>query len=570
MKVSKELFTGAEIILKSLEKEKIDIVFGYPGGAVLPLYDALYNNKNIKHVLTRHEQGAGHAADGYARATGKIGVAFATSGPGATNLVTAIATASMDSIPMVFITGQVARRYLGKQGFQEANIVEIVKPITKYSKLITKIEDLTGEIKKAFRIANSGRKGPVLIDIPKDVMSEKMEFEYPLDIAYRVEAYGENSAKYSQLAELLKASEKPLLFVGGGAIDAVDEVRELVEIMKCPLIYSLMGKGVLPDSHPLNIGMLGMHGTGTANYAVSHCDLLFAIGARFDDRATGEELSFATKAKIIHLDIDKKEFNKNIKTTLSLHDDSALGLHKLLKFLQDDQVKPQMPWIEQVSRWQENHPLVLGKDEGVIKPQEVLLAINKAAECLQESDQELYLTTEVGQHQMWAAQYFKAETPRSFITSGGLGTMGFGLPSSLGIQLGKTKDLVVVLAGDGSIQMNIQELMTIRENNLPIKIIVVNNRSLGMVRQWQKLFFNENYSSTLFHHENSQPDFIKLALSYGIEGIRVENKDELQGVIEEAFKNRRPQLIEVIVDGEENVYPMVPAGSGNDTMIFND
>lgn len=553
-------YNGADIILKCLEEENVDTIFGYPGGAVLPLYDALYKNKNIKHILTRHEQGAGHAADGYARATGRTGVAFATSGPGATNLVTAIATAQMDSIPVVFITGQVARRYLGKQSFQESNIVDIVKPITKYSYQVKNVEELASEMKKAFRIANTGRKGPVLIDVPKDITVDKTYFEYPVEVNFKPERWGEKEHTYEIVAKMLSDAKKPLIYVGGGARDASDEVKKLAEKLKAPLIYSLMGKGVLSDKHPLNIGMIGMHGTGAANYAVHECDLMFAIGARFDDRATGDEVNFAKNAKIIHLDIDKKEFDKIIKGDIHLHDDSAIGLFKLLKVMENEVFSHQTAWLKQIEKWQENHPLIYDKS-GKIKPQEVIEAINTA------SEGRAYLTTDVGQHQMWSAQYYEASSARHFMTSGGLGTMGFGLPAAVGAQMGLEEELVVSISGDGGIQMNSQEMMTVRANNLPIKIVLLNNSSLGMVRQWQKLFFEERYSHTLFK-EDDQPNFVMLAEAYGIKARRISDRANLVAEMTEAFNEPGPQFIEVVVDNEENVFPMVPAGASNDRMIF--
>ncbi len=551
---------GAEIILKCLEEENIDIIFGYPGGAVLPLYDALYKNNNIRHILTRHEQGAGHAADGYARVTGRTGVVFATSGPGATNLVTAIATAQMDSVPLVCITGQVARHFLGKQSFQESNIVDIVKPITKYSYQIENVEELATEIRKAFRIAGTGRKGPVLIDVPKDITVDKAIFEYPVEVNYKTEKWGESENTYQQVANELMDCKKPLIFVGGGAQDAGDEVKELAERLKSPVTYSLMGKGVLSDNHPFNIGMLGMHGTGAANYAVNECDLMFAIGARFDDRQTGDQINFAKNAKVIHLDIDKKEFNKNVKSHMQLHDDSAIGLFKLLKVMKDENYSHQKAWLMQIDTWRKNHPLIYIKNE-LIKPQEAIEAINIA------SEGKAYVTTEVGQHQMWSAQYFTASSSRHFITSGGLGTMGFGLPAAMGVQLGKQGELVVAIAGDGSIQMNSQELMTISANNLPIKIVLINNKSLGMVRQWQKMFFEERYSCTLFE-DLDQPDFVMLANAYGINARRIIERADLVSEMTAAFNEPGPQFIEVVVDSGENVFPMVPNGAANDRMIF--
>ena len=555
-----ELLSGSEIILRALEEENVDLVFGYPGGAVLPLYDAIYKSDKLRHILTRHEQGAGHAADGYARASGRTAVAIATSGPGATNLVTAIANAHMDSVPIVFITGQVARRYLGKQSFQEAAMVEIVQPITKYAVQVNDVEDLAYEIRKAFRLASTGRKGPVLIDVPKDVTVDKAYFDYPNEVSYKKERWGEGEGKYRQVAELLKEARKPLIFVGGGAKDAGDEVREVAERLKAPVTYSLMGKGVLGDEHPLNIGMIGMHGTGAANYAVAECDVMLAVGVRFDDRETGDEANFATGARIIHLDIDRKEFNKNVRNTISLHDDSAVGLFKLLKIIRDEEYSHQDHWIKQIAGWQEKHPLTYAR-VGNIKPQEVMEAINAA------SQGKAYVATDVGQHQMWAAQYIQVPSARHFITSGGLGTMGFGLPAAMGIQTAQPEELVVAVVGDGGLQMNSQEMMTIRANNLPVKIVLVNNKSLGMVRQWQKLFFEERYSHTLFR-EDDQPNFVMLAESYGIMARRIEKREDLYAEMEKAFQAPGPQFIEVVTDDEENVFPMVPAGKPNDSMIF--
>lgn len=554
--------TGAEIVLKCLEEEDVDVVFGYPGGAVLNIYDALYKNENIRHILSRHEQGAGHAAEGYAKASGRVGVVIATSGPGATNMVTSIANAQMDSTPLVVITGQVNQGLLGKQSFQEANITEIVKPITKYTVLIDNIKEISSEIQKAFRIANSGRKGPVLIDIPKDITGERYEFNYVRELGKKSEKIGDSSNKYAEAMDLLRDAKYPLIYVGGGVKGAQDEISELVKMTNTPLVYSLMGKGAYHDREPLNLGMIGMHGTALANKALSKCDFLLGIGVRFDDRATGHVENFAKNAKIIHIDIDKGELRKNIPTYINIHDDSGFALLKLIRLGAEMSFPKRDLWFSRLELWKEQHPTVL-KREGKIKPQEVMEAVNIV------SGGNGYVTTEVGQHQMWAAQYISVKSQSRFITSGGLGTMGFGLPAAIGAQVAHEDKMVFALCGDGSIQMNSQELMTISANRLPIVIIILNNKSLGMVKQWQKIFYEGRLSETTFT-EDSQPDFVALGKAYGIKSYKIDKREVLLEAITKSVEKREPILLEIMCDEEENVYPMVPAGASNEDMLYED
>jgi len=562
--IRKENITGAEIILAALEAEGVDTLFGYPGGAVLPLYDALYHNKNIRHVLTRHEQGAAHAADGYARSTGRPGVVFATSGPGATNLVTGLANAMMDSVPMVAITGQVARSLLGKDSFQEANITGITIPITKYSYLVQDVKDLARVIREAFHIATSGRPGPVLIDIPKDVTTQRADFVYPPEMdlpGYRTET----PLKDPEVDEALKviaSSRRPVMFVGGGVRNAgaSSEVRRLAETLNIPVIYSLMGKGVMPDDHELTVGMVGMHGVATANYAMSHCDLILGIGVRFDDRVTGDLATFAPDAKIVHIDVDPAEIGKIVSCCAPVHGDARPVVARMNEKLAGGSPLPDIsPWHDMVTGWKKEHPLTFTQDPaGVIKPQYVVTCLSR------ETEGRAYVTTEVGQNQMWAAQYFQVDSPEKFVTSGGLGTMGFGLPSAMGVALGNPGSPVVAIAGDGSFQMNVQELQTIRENNLPVVMAILNNRQLGMVKQWQELFFEERYSQTIF---DGQPDFVKLADAYGIPGRRVLDPSQVIPAIGEALASGGPYLLDFVVDATENVFPMVPAGGSLDNML---
>ena len=555
--------TGAQALLESLKNEGVDIIFGYPGGVVLPLYDAMYSDKRIKHILVRHEQGAAHAADGYARATGKVGVCLATSGPGATNLTTGIANAYMDSIPMVAITGQVALPLLGRDSFQEADITGITLPISKHNYLIKKTEDLPRIVKEAFYIARSGRPGPVVIDIPKDVFTRKIDYKYPdkADIAsYKPRTEG-HPKQIAMAVKAIQAAKKPVIYAGGGVIsaNAAKELRELVEKCNIPVTTTLMGKGAFPETDELSLGMLGMHGTAYANYAVTDSDLLIAIGARFDDRVTGHIARFAPNAKIIHIDVDPAEIGKNVRVDIPIVGDVKKVLRALIEKVGPKEKHVQ--WVEQIEEWKKKYPLSY-KSEGGLKPQYILERIYELTK-----DRETIIVTEVGQNQMWASQFFKFTKPRTFISSGGLGTMGFGLPAANGAQFGKPDALVIDIAGDGSIQMNIQELTTAVNNRLPIKICVLNNEFLGMVRQWQELIYNKHYSHTQLCNN---PDLVKVAEAYGAAGMRVTKPEEVRGAIEKALEIKdRPVLIDFVIAKEENVFPFVPPGQPINEMIID-
>jgi len=553
-----DLLTGAEMIVEALKSEGVDTVFGYPGGAVLPLYDALYRHQELRHILTRHEQGAIHAADGYARSTGKPGVVLATSGPGATNLVTGIANAYMDSVPLVVFTGQVARSLIGRDSFQEADITGITSPITKYSYLLKRVEDLPQVVRAAFHLAATGRPGPVLIDLPKDVTTQKAPFNYPPAVSlpgYRV-AGAAGPDTLAAALELLNQAERPLICAGGGVIAAGASklVQELAQRLDAPVTTTFMGKGSFPETSGPALGMLGMHGTAYANYAVQECDLFLALGMRFDDRVTGDLQSFAPRARIIHVDIDAAELNKNMTAQVAIAGDVAKVLEQILQELRPCR-RPQ--WTARIRELKEKFPLHYDVT-GSLKPQYVIQKI------YQVTGGEAFLATDVGQHQMWAAQYYLLEKPRRFISSGGLGTMGFGLPAALGVQVAHPQALVFHIAGDGSLQMNSQELATAVNYNLPVKIAVIDNRYLGMVRQWQDLFFDKRYSQTDL---TGSPDFVKLAEAYGAVGIRVEKPEEVEGALEEAINTPRPVLLDFIVDREENVFPMVPAGEPLTNML---
>jgi len=550
-------------LLESLKNEGVDIIFGYPGGVVLPLYDAMYSFKDIKHILVRHEQGAAHAADGYARATGKVGVCLATSGPGATNLVTGIANAHMDSIPMVAITGQVATSLLGRDSFQEADVTGITMPISKHNYLIKKTEDLPRIIKEAFHIARSGRPGPVVVDIPKDVFVNKIDYKYPdkVDIpSYKPRTEG-HPKQIALAVKAIQAARQPIIYAGGGVIaaDAAKELKELAEKCNLPVTTTLMGLGGFPETHELSMGMLGMHGTAYANYAVTECDLLIGIGARFDDRVTGHIEKFAPKARIIHIDIDPAEIGKNVRVDIPIVGDVKRVLRALL-----DKVGPKekhAPWVETIAEWKKKYPLAYKMDD-VIKPQYVIEQTHELTR-----DRDTIIVTEVGQHQMWAAMFYKYTKPRSWISSGGLGTMGFGLPAANGAQFGRPDALVIDFAGDGSIQMNIQELTTAVNNRLPIKIFVLNNSFLGMVRQWQELIYDRHYSHT---NLCNNPDLVKIAEAYGAVGMRVTKPSEVRGAIEKALAiNDRPVLVDFVVAKEENVFPFVPPGQAINEMIID-
>ncbi|MDD2361172.1 MAG: biosynthetic-type acetolactate synthase large subunit [Syntrophaceticus schinkii] len=552
------MITGAEIIIKSLEEEGVEVVFGYPGGAVIPLYDKLYDS-SLKHVLVRHEQAAAHAADGYARATGKTGVAIATSGPGATNLVTGIATAAMDSIPMVVFTGQVALPAIGRDSFQEADITGITLPIVKHSYLVRDVNELAATIRAAFHLAGTGRRGPVLIDLPKDIQTAMAEFSYPQEINFRgYRVPGEpKAAMIYQAAKTIGLSRKPVIYAGGGVITsgAAEELTELAEKAQIPVTTTLMGKGSIPENHSLSLGMLGMHGTVYANYAISESDLLIAVGARFSDRVTGRLDAFAPQAKVIHIDIDLAEIGKNVRAHYPLHGDVKVVLRELLKRIEAPQSGE---WLEQIARWKEEYPLTYQQNGDQIKPQYVIEQICELTKG------EAIITTEVGQNQMWAAQYYKAIKPRCFISSGGLGTMGYGLPAAVGAQTGCPDDLVISVSGDGSFQMNMQELATIVQCQLPVKIAILNNGYLGMVRQWQELFHDKRYSQTELI---PVPDYVKLAEAYGIKGCRVQRSEDVRPVLEQAIKHPGPVLMDFVVAKDENVYPMVPPGGSLTKMM---
>ncbi len=568
MELSLEAFvkkTGAEIVVDALIKEKVDIIFGYPGGVVIPIFDVLYDAKKIKVILTRHEQGAAHAADGYARATGKVGVCMATSGPGATNLVTGIATAYLDSIPVVAITGQVSTPILGTDAFQEADMVGISRPVTKHNFLVKTVDELPSVIKQAFYIARTGRPGPVLIDIPMDISKSTLaNYEYPSDInirSYKPNVVG-HFRQIKKAAVAIKAAERPVVFAGGGIIisGAYKELRELAEKTNIPVTTTLMGLGGFPGTHKLFLGMPGMHGTKAANYSLQNADLIVSIGVRFDDRVTGDTSKFAQKAKIIHLDIDPAAISKIIKVDIPVVGDAKNILTQLNKIVEPGNYTE---WNKQVAQWKGKTLFSYTQSKEVIKPQAVVEAIYKLTKG------EAVIATEVGQNQMWAAHYYRFDKPRKLLSSGGLGTMGYGMPAAMGASLGLNKP-VIDIAGDGSIQMNIQELATISCNNIPVKIVILNNNYLGMVRQWQELFFNKRYSSTCLASHSGEcyvPDFIALAKSYQIPAFRAVKPYEIIPVLEKGMKIKGPALMEFLVAKEENVFPMVPAGKPIDQIM---
>lgn len=551
--------TGAQIIVSSLEKQGVNVVFGYPGGAVIPLYDELYKQKSIRQVLVRHEQGAAHAADAYARSTGNVGVCIATSGPGATNLVTGIATAYMDSVPLVAFTGQVPTAMIGNDSFQESDIYGITIPITKYNYIVKKAEDLPHIIAEAFYIARTGRPGPVLIDLPKDVQVQEIEpYEPQIDLDLLSHLEKDYESKLEKIKKMLDVSKKPLLYIGGGVVssEASEELRKFVEITNIPVTSTLLGLGSIPSDHPLFLGMLGMHGTQAANYAVCECDLLIALGARFDDRVTGKVCTFATKANVIHIDIDPAEVGKIIKPELYIVNTAKNVLRSMLGYGFE---RKEGPWEKQIKEWKEKYPLSYDKESKHIKPQYVVETISRLTKG------QAMICTEVGQNQMWAAQYYNFQFPRQFISSGGLGTMGYGLPAANGVQLAHPKKHVWDIAGDGSILMNIQELATAVNEKLPVKIAVLNNGYLGMVRQWQELFFEKRYSNTVL---GKKQDLVKIIEAFGGHGFRADKPEEVEPVIKKALEIKDgPVLIDFHVDPCENVFPMVPAGGSNLDMI---
>ncbi len=560
--------TGSQILLESLKLEGVDTVFGYPGGAVINIYDDLYESP-IQHILTRHEQAAVHAADGYARCTGKVGVVIATSGPGATNTITGIATAYMDSIPMVIITGQVPTPLIGNDAFQEADMCGITRPCTKHNFLVKDIKDLARTLKEAFYIARTGRPGPVLVDLPKDVQVSTAEFSYPDSVTLRgyKPTYSGNTRQIEKAAQMILAARKPVLYVGGGVTlsSADSELLKLVEQTRMPVTTTLMAMAAFPQRHPLALGMLGMHGTFYANMAVTECDLLIAVGARFDDRVTGRIDSFAEKAKVIHVDIDPTSIRKNVEVDLPIVGDlkDVLGkLHGCLNQkpeLVEDMIENTGEWRTMIDEWKERHPMTYRSSKSTIKPQFV---IEKIAEL---TNDDAIITTEVGQHQMWTAQFFPFRQAKTFLTSGGLGTMGFGLPSALGAQVAFPERQVIDISGDGSFQMNSQELATLVQYKLPVKIVILNNNYLGMVRQWQQMFFDKRYSQTVME---LPIDFIKLAEAYGATGLEASKVDEVEDTIRKALEISGPVLMNFKVSREENVLPMVPAGKAIHEMVL--
>jgi acetolactate synthase-1/2/3 large subunit len=557
--------TGAQIMMKVLQEEGVDTIFGYPGGVVIDIFDEL-EKTDIRHILVRQEACAVHAADGYARAGGRVGVCLVTSGPGATNTVTGIASAYMDSIPVVIFTGQVPTHLIGNDAFQEVDIVGITRPCTKHNYLVKRTEDLARIIKEAFYLASSGRPGPVLVDIPKNVSVTQIDYKPPQKVKLRSynPTYNPNARQLQKVVELVKGAKKPVIFAGGGVIlsKASKELTELARKIQAPITTSLMGLGAFPATDPLWLGMIGMHGTYRANMSTGECDLLMGIGVRFDDRVTGKISAFATHAKIVHIDIDPTSIRKNIPVTAPVVGDCKITLAKLNKLLDKEDLgdlkKNRKKWFEQIQHWKDTQPLAY-KQEDVIKPQYVVEKL------YQLTKGKAIITTEVGQNQMWAAQYYHFDRPNHFITSGGLGCMGFGLPAAIGAQLACPDALVVDIAGDGSIQMNIQEMATAVQCGLPIKVVILNNGYLGMVRQWQQLFFDKRYVSTCL---DCSPDFVKLAEAYGAVGLRATKPEEVEAVLKKGLASKKPVIMDFVVEKEECVYPMVPAGAAVTEMLL--
>jgi acetolactate synthase-1/2/3 large subunit len=546
---------GAEAIVKALEKEGVEVMFGIPGGASIPMYDVLYDS-SIRHILVRHEQGAAHAADGFARVSGKVGVCSATSGPGATNLTTGIVNAYMDSSPIVALTGQVATPFLGKDAFQEADTVGITMPATKHNFQLRSVEEIPFVVKKAFKIAVTGRPGPVLIDMPKDMQEKEADIKFPEDvdiIGYKPTLKG-HPRQIKNAAEMLLNARRPLIFAGGGVIlaGATKELFQLSELLGAPVVTSLMGKGAFPENHPLALGMVGMHGRKAANYAINDADVILAIGVRFSDRSTGMVSCFAPEASIIHVDIDPAEIGKNVPVDLPVVGDAKYVMRDLLKFLKEKVKKGgETEWMRKVKEYKKEFQPRMDYDEVPLKPQ---MVIKEIMSVLKEDD---IVVTEVGQCQMWAAHYLGRTKPRTFISSGGLGTMGFGFPASMGAKVAKPERNVIDIAGDGSFLMNCQELATVMENDIPVVVAVLDNQYLGMVRQWQELFYSKRYSAVYL---GKKTDFVKLAEAFGAKGIRVEKPQEIAPAVKEAFESGRPTVIDIIVNPEENIFPMVPPG----------
>jgi acetolactate synthase-1/2/3 large subunit len=560
--------TGAEIFVRALHDEGVELVFGYPGGAVLHIYDALYSQDKVNHILVRHEQAATHAADGYARSTGKPGVVLVTSGPGATNAVTGIATAYMDSIPMVVFTGQVPTHLIGNDAFQEADNIGITRPCVKHNFLVKDVADLAVTIKKAFYVATTGRPGPVVVDIPKDVTAQKTEYSYPDKVSMRSynPVHVGHAGQIKRAVRMMLEAKRPMLYTGGGVIlgNAAESLTAITRALNYPITNTLMGLGGYPATDPLFVGMLGMHGTYEANMAMHHCDVLIAIGARFDDRVTGNIEKFCPNARIIHVDIDPASISKNVKVDIPIVGCVDNVLKAMLTELGSCKQQPDEAaingWWQQINEWRSRECLKYDRDSEVIKPQYVVETLYKV------THGDAFVTSDVGQHQMWAAQYYLFDKPRRWINSGGLGTMGFGLPAAMGVQLAWPDDTVACITGEGSIQMCIQELSTCRQYSLPIKIINLNNGYLGMVRQWQEFFYQKRYAMS---YMESLPDFVKLAESYGHVGMQITRPADVEGALIEAMQMKdRLVFMDFLTDREENVYPMIPAGGGQNEMIL--
>lgn len=560
--------TGAEIVVRSLKDEGVDLVFGYPGGAALHIYDAFYSQEDVRHILVRHEQAATHAADGYARATGKPGVVLVTSGPGVTNTITGIATAYMDSIPMVVLAGQVPTHLIGDDAFQEVDTVGITRPCVKHNFLVRDVKDLATTIKKAFYIANTGRPGPVVVDIPKDVTALKTEYSYPKEI--RMRSYAPvsrgHSKQINRAAQLLLAAKRPIIYTGGGIVlsDAARQLTALVDKLDYPCTNTLMGLGGLPSDHPRFLGMLGMHGTYEANMAMYESDVMLAVGVRFDDRVTGDLAKFSPHAKIIHIDIDPASIGKNVRVEVPIVGDATTVLDQLLEAIGSSGTSPNndalTAWWSQIQEWKGKDSLRYDSSDELIKPQFVVQKLHEV------TLGDAYVTSDVGQHQMWAAQYYGFNKPRRWINSGGLGTMGFGLPSAMGVQLAHPESAVACVTGEASIMMCIQELSTCKQYGLPIKVINLNNRYMGMVRQWQEFFYDSRYSHS---YMDSLPDFVELASSFGHTGIQIDKPGDVEAALRDAFA-RKDQLVflDFITDQSENVYPMISAGAGHNEMVL--
>jgi len=552
---------GAKILIESLIREGVEVIFGYPGGTVIPIFDCLYDSP-IKFILTRHEQAAAHAADGYARSTGKVGVCLSTSGPGATNLTTGIATAYMDSVPIIAITGQVKTSLIGNDAFQEADVTGITRSISKYNYLVKNVGDLAYTVKEAFYLANTGRPGPIVIDLPVDVQIQEADFNYPDKIemrSYNPTHYG-HPGQIKKVLKYIYAAKKPVIIAGGGILisEAHNELLKFAEKSKIPVSTTLMGLGGFPSTNDLSLGMPGMHGTVYANMAITESDLLVSVGSRFDDRVTGKLDAFAPEAKIIHVDIDPTSISKNIKVDVPIVGDAKNILGQLTEEMKESKLSDLSKWHKRIKDWKKKHPLTYKKkNSGKIKPQHVI------EEIYNQTKGKAIIVTEVGQNQMWASQFYKYDYPRRFLSSGGLGTMGYGFPAAIGAKIANPKREVIVIAGDGSIQMNIQELATLSTYNIKVKIIILNNGYLGMVRQWQELFYNRRYSGTPLKN----PDFVKIAQGYGIKGVRVKKVSDVKGKVKEILSAKTSVLADFRIEPEENVFPMVPAGEAINRMI---